>query len=170
MMLDKLKLTLMPSPQSQGTNNLYMATRKEFSKLFRCLIQLLLATELSNTVIVGMGCTHMLALNSDRLLPIRTFFHPLLWTTVINEQDLLQANGRNVCELSSELLKKHHGAGTWTFAVSSYHKESRRVVVHGILLARKCNAHPLIPCFEDEMVRSAVVSLRVDDPDFASRM
>ena len=88
-------------------------------------------------------------------------------TTVINEQDFLRASGRTVKEFRFERLEKFHEAGTWTFTASSYHSKPRDIIVHGILLAGKCYTHPLIPCYEDEVVDAAVASLKIQDPDFA---
>ena len=75
------------------------------------------------------------------ILLIQTFYHWLLHRIMINKQDFLQVDGREVHEFCEELLEKHHEAGTWTFTSTSYHSASRNVVVHSILLAGKCYTH-----------------------------
>lgn len=139
----------------------------EFNELFPCPIKLLPATENSDTIPAGMGYMHVVAPNADGYIPVCTFFHPSLRTTVINEQDFLRANGHAVSKFCSELLEKFHESGKWIFTSHSYHSVHHNIVVHGILLVGKCYTHPLIPCYDDATVDAAIASLRVDGPDFA---
>ena len=96
---------------------------QEFNESFPCPIRLLPATENSDTIPAGMGYMHVVAPNANGYIPVRTFFHPSLRTTVIKEQDFLRADCLMVSEFHSELLKKYHEAGTWTFTGSSYHSK-----------------------------------------------
>ena len=140
---------------------------KEFSESFPCPIKLLPATENSDTIPAGMGYMHVMAPNADGYIPVRTFFHPSLRTTVINEQDFLRAQDRKVSDFRSEHLEKYHEAGTWTFTGSSYHSKPRNVIIHGILLAGKCYTHPLIPCYDNSQIDASIATLKLQDADFA---
>lgn len=66
---------------------------QEFNESHPSPIRLLPATENSDAVPQGYGYLHVPAHNSQGFLAVRTFYHPSLRTTVIDERDFVKAAG-----------------------------------------------------------------------------
>ena len=66
---------------------------REFSKERPSPVRLMPATENSDAVPKGYGYLHVPAHNQQGHLAVRTFFHPALRTTVIDERDFVRAAG-----------------------------------------------------------------------------
>ena len=146
---------------------------KAFSDDFPCPVKLIPAVEGSELVPEGVGYLHIPAATAEGHIPVRTFFHPNLQTTVVNEVDLLKAGGNKPSDFSGERIEKFHDAGTCTFIASHRKRRSQDVMAHGILLHGKCYTGALIPPNLDAShpkasPKTSVESAIKDDPDFAA--
>ena len=146
---------------------------KAFSDDFPCPIKLIPAVEGSDLVPEGVGYLHIPAATAEGHIPVKTFFHPNLQTTVVNEVDLLKADGNKPSDFSGERIEKFHDAGTCTFVASHRKRRSQDVMVHGILLHGKCYTGALIPpnleaSHPKASPKTSVESAIADDPDFAA--
>ena len=118
---------------------------KEFTAKHPSPIKLLPATDNSDAVPQGYGYLHVPAHNVQGFLAVRTFYHPSLRTTVIDERDLIKAAGHKYADIASEQLQKYNSAGTFTYRATHKLKHSNDVIVHGILNSGKCYTNALIP-------------------------
>ena len=107
-------------------------------------VKLMPATEGSDAVPWGVGFLHVPAHNVEGYLAVRTFYHPHLRTTVIDERDFAKAAGLKAKEIDAEQILKYHRAGTFTYCCSHKLRHSQDVVVHGVLRHGKCyNNNPM---------------------------
>jgi len=146
----------------------------EFSESNPCPIRLLPATTGSDTTPSGYGYLHVpCATQPGGFLPVRTFYHPQLRTTVIDERDLITAAGYNRDEYASESLFKYPDAGTCTYYCSHKLRRSQDIALHGILRHGKAYTMPLIPpvlpCTHPDATQLNSIDLALaTDPEFRS--
>ena len=95
---------------------------REFSREYPCPVTLLAASEGSNIVPKGVGYLHVPAPNAQRHIAIRTFYHPSLRTTVIDERAFMRHAKLKAEDVSGESIVKYYDAGTFT-----YHSSHRRM-------------------------------------------
>ncbi|GAX10430.1 hypothetical protein FisN_21Lu161 [Fistulifera solaris] len=157
------------------TNLLHLLHRyRPFTSQFRCPVRLLPATEGSDAVPHGFGYLHVPCRHAPSgYLAIRTFYHPSLRTTVIDERDIIRAYGYSVKDFKTELFTKHHDQGTFTLRCHHRLRTTDDVYFDGILLHAKCYTHALIPpdLPADHPLATPVTSsdkMLLHDPTFAS--
>jgi len=119
---------------------------REFNESFRCPTVLQPAAEGSDITPQGVGYLHVPALNGRGHIAIRTFYHPQLRTTVIDERDFVRFTpGVKPADFSGDKIQKYNDAGTFTFHAVHRLRRSQDVIVHGLLRHGKCYTGPLIP-------------------------
>ena len=140
---------------------------REFTPEFPCPVKLLPATDGSDAIPLGFGYLHVPASNSAGFLPVRTFYHPAIRTTVIDERDFIRAAGHKPCDIVSENILKFHNAGTFTYRAIHWLKNSLNVLVHGILESGKCYSAPLLLPYDADP-SACPQSPVIDDPNFVA--
>ena len=146
---------------------------REFSPSHPCPVRLLPAKVGSDMLPHGVGYLHVPAPTAEGHLAVRTFFHPEITTTVIDERDFLKANGRKASDYKGEKIEKFTDAGTFTLSVSHRLRHSQDIVMHGILRHGKCYTAPLIPPdlpadHPNATPSTSSAKALEDDPDFAA--
>ena len=136
-------------------------------------VRLLPATVGSDAVPEGWGYLHVPAHNAAGFLAVRTFYHPSLRTTVIDERDLFRAAGHSASDIHSEKIHKYYDAGTFTYHATHKLKYTNDIIIHGILRDGKCYTNGLIPPDLDPSSPHATpatssASALASDPDFAA--
>ena len=136
-----------------------------------CPLRLLPATVDSDCTPKGWGYLHVPCANLVGYAPVRTFYHPDLRTTVLDERDFPKANGYKNSDFKTDRLTKHHDVGTWTFQCHHRLRSSEDILVHGLLRHGKCYTAPLIPpilpiSHSDANESNSVEYTRQHDPDF----
>lgn len=100
---------------------------REFSPEYSCPVTLMPASEGSDIVPKGVGYLHVPAPNAQGHIAIRTFYHPSLRTTVIDERDFLRFAGQKPKDFTGERIEKYNDAGTFTFHASHRLRRSQDV-------------------------------------------
>ena len=137
---------------------------REFGPHFPCPVRLMPATDGSDTIPKGVGFLHVPAHNQKGYLAVRTYYHPSLRTTVIDERDFAHAAGFSYKhDISSDRLWKYHDAGNFTYHATHRLKQTNDVVVHGIVRGGKSFTHALIPPCTDALIDQE----KAQDPTFA---
>jgi hypothetical protein len=139
---------------------------RPFTTDFPCPVKLQPATEGSDAIPHGVWYLHVPAEHPSGFLAVRTFYHPDLRTTVIDERDFAKAAGHRIKDIQSEVIYKFHGAGTFTYKATHKLKASNDVIVHGVLNHGKCYTAGLIPPCDSDADSSPVLALKTSDPDF----
>lgn len=65
---------------------------REFSPRYLCPIHMQPVTQGSDAIPEGVGYLHVPCPNAMGFLPVRTYYHPMLRTTVIDERDFIRAS------------------------------------------------------------------------------
>ena len=130
------------------------------------------ATENSDAVPKGYGYLHVPAHNDQGYLAVRTFYHPSLRTTVIDERDFIRAAGHKNKDVESESIVKHNDAGTFTYRAKHRLKNSNDVIIHGVLSHGKCYTGALITPdvsvdSDKATVHNSSAKALESDPEFA---
>ena len=116
---------------------------RAFGPSFPSPVRLLPATDGSDAVPEGFGYLHVPAACHDGYIAVRTFYHPSLRTTVIDERDFIKGLGSQKRDFRGETIEKHYRTGTFTY--TCYHVDKpRNIVVGGVLINDKCYTHELI--------------------------
>ena len=128
------------------------------------------ATEGSDAVPKGVGYLHVPAACADGYIAVRTFYHPALRTTVIDERDFIKGLGYHKSDFRGELIEKHFLTGTFTYTCHHINKP-RNINVSGVLINDKCFTHELIaPTLPpDDPAATPLNSIPLamaDDPEF----
>ena len=118
---------------------------KTFTRENPCPVRLLPASEGSDVVPFGVGYLHIPAMNELGHIAVRTFYHPSLRTTVIDERDFLKSSGHRPTDFKGSRIEKHFNAGTFTFTGTHRLQKSQDVNIHGVLIHGKCYTGALIP-------------------------
>ena len=118
---------------------------REFGPDYPCPIKLLPVADGIDLTPHGVGYLHVPALNSRGHLAVRCFYHPELRATVIDERDLLKANGRKLKDFRGHSFHAHPDSNTFTFHAEHRLRRSQDIHVHGILIHGKYFSGVLIP-------------------------
>ena len=143
----------------------------KFTKDSPCPVRLAPASEGSDVRPHGVGYLHVPAPNPQGFIPVRTFYHPKLRTTVIDERDLLRSPRTTYRDFTGERLIKHTDNATFEFHASHRVRRSQDIHLFGVLQNDKCYTAPLIPCDvqADHPKASAATSsakMYAEDPEF----
>ena len=79
---------------------------REFTASFPCPVVLQPASDGSDIVPKGVGYLHVPSPNAQGHIAVRTFYHPSLRTTVIDERDFLRFDGQKPKDFSGDRIKK----------------------------------------------------------------
>jgi hypothetical protein len=142
----------------------YLHSYREFNREYPCPIRLLPATNGSDQIPEGVGYLRVPAHNDQGYLDVRTFYHPELRTTVIDERDFVKAAGRKLKDYYTgfNLIQRY---GTDSFSIRFHHSKtiSKDVIVHGILSYGKAYTLPLIKPTDAKFI---INDMKESDPDF----
>ncbi|KAG7369949.1 GAG-pre-integrase domain containing protein [Nitzschia inconspicua] len=97
-------------------------------------------------------------------LSVRTFYHPNIQATVIDERDLLRASGLRYHDYGPHLFSKDLDVGTWTYRCDHKLHHNQDLILSGPLIFDKAYTLPLIPVD----ARPTIQALQIHDPDFAT--
>ena len=171
---DALRAQIDSGAFASCTDQLHMLhDYREFSDSYPCPVKLLPASEGSDLVPLGVGYLHIPAYNERGHLEVRTFYHPSLRTTVIDERDFVKSSGLKPKDFSGSRIEKFDDAGTFTFTASHRLRRCQDVVVHGVLVNGKCYTAPLIPPdlptdHPEATPANSCAKALADDPEFAA--
>ena len=118
---------------------------KEFSKSFPCPLHLLPAAVGLDLTPKGVSFLHVPALNAQGHIAVRTFYHPNLRTTVIDECDFQKFGGTTEDDYTGTAIHTYNDAGTFSFRAAHHLRRSQDVIVHGVVRHGKLYTGPLIP-------------------------
>lgn len=130
-------------------------------------IRLMPATENSDATPKGVGYLHVPSPTAPGgFLAIRTFYHPALRTTAIDERDFVKAMDAKKEDYTGETMHKSHEACTFTYQCHHRLCRVQDIVVEGILVQDKAYTMPLIPPITGQTL-SPIQTLIDSDPEFA---
>ena len=135
---------------------------KPFSKENPCPVRLLPALKETQATPQGSGFLHVPAHNDRGYLAVKTYYHPLLRATVIDERDFVRAAGETYKNMQSETIHKYHSKGIFEYVAVHKRKKSHNIVVRGVLRYGKCFTGPLIPPILSGSNKKAVPSNSID--------
>ncbi len=117
---------------------------RPFTADFPCPLQLQPAVEGSDTVPLGVGYLHVPCPIPGGYIAVRTYYHPNLRTTVIDERAIRVAAGLQKADYPSYNLHTNDEAGVWSFTLYHRLRHSQNFRLHGVLIQGKCYTHELI--------------------------
>jgi len=126
------------------TNLLYILhDYVSYSRITPSPIRLTAAIAASSVVPLGFGYIHLPSPNRQGFIAVKSFYHPELTSTLINEDDILKSSGH---ASSYTGLTLHKWTDTGHFTLACHHRTTfaKNIHVHGVLVAGTCYSHPCI--------------------------